>query len=90
MIDYDSVLSNPAFSDLEPERVEMIKELLKRLEGKNTFEAMGIITEFSRNIPKGREFGKEERVLMITAVLESMPPDERSRYSAILKMAGMI
>jgi len=88
MMDYDAIKKNPAFKDLEPERVEMLIELAKRLEGKGAVEALGILSEFSRKFPAGREFTKEERAVMIGAFLESMPRDERVKYESLLKIIG--
>ncbi len=86
MIDIDAMLLKPEFKNLEPERAAAFRELAVRLDGKNQIEALKEIMDFSKKTPKGRDFSKQEQMLMVQAMADSLPPEERKRYAPILKM----
>ena len=88
MMNFDEMLSKPVFNNLEPEKKEAFKQLLVKLDGKSSIESVGIIMEFSKNMPKGKPLSKEEQSVMISAALETMDERERKKFLPILKMMG--
>lgn len=83
---FENLLKKPVFDSLPPERREMLSELMKRLDGRSTAEAVGIMADFVRNMPKGGELPSAQQNAMIEAVLETMPENERNRIKGIIKM----
>lgn len=90
MANYEDILNKSAFHGLEPERKEALRELMRRLDGKNTIETMGIIMDFSKNMPKGREINKDEQSAMMHAILENMDNSDKQKFSAVIKMMEMM
>jgi len=89
MMDVDAILGNPAFRTLEPERAAWLRGLMLRLDGRGTAEAMVVIAEAMKKMPKGRALDRVEQNAMMEAVLEGLPPADRNRFKTILKMLGM-
>lgn len=86
---YDSMLDNPAFKDLELERREYFADLLKKMEGKNMVECMGIIISEKNKMPKGKDLSKDEQEQMLEALLNNMNEPERQKYKKIMKILGL-
>ena len=85
----DSILQNPAFHSLEPARVEALKGVMVRLEGKSVTESLPIVMEFMKKLPAGHELSRGELNAMAEAILAGLPEGDRNRFKAMLKMMGV-
>ncbi len=84
MIDYEKMLSDPAFQTLGTERVESFLSLLKRIDGKSIVESMMYIMDFWRKTQGGKPVSKHEQAAMIRVMMENLPDKERAKFSQIL------
>lgn len=87
-MDFDEILKKDAFKNIEKERIDAFRKISKQLEGKSTAEAMKILMDFCKTMPKGKNITREEKMLMINAVTESLPPAEKIKFEMALKMMG--
>lgn len=85
-INYDELLKNEAFTNIENERKQAFIQLAKDIEGKNFNETMDIIIKFSKNMPKGKKISNKEKQAMIMAITSSLPEEEKSKFKSILKV----
>jgi len=85
----NEILQKPAFQNLEPARIEALHDLMLKLEGLGTAEALQLIIDFMKRIPKGRELTRPEQNAMMEAVMESLPENDKNRFKSMLKMLGM-
>jgi len=85
----DEILRNPAFSDLEPARVDALRGLMVRLQGKSTTETMAMVMDFMQRAPKGRDLTRAEQNAMAEAILSGLPEDDKNRFKSMLKILGM-
>ena len=69
--------------DLSQEQQAFLEETLERIRGKSIPEAVAVISDAAKRMPKGREFTKEERMMMVEKVLETVPEGERGKYRKI-------
>lgn len=83
------ILNKPEFNSLNPEMKRAFATLSTEIKGKNSMEAMNIIMNFSKTIPKGTSISKQEQKLMINAFLETVSEKERQQYTMILKMFSL-
>ena len=88
MIDYEKMMAAPEFQSLEPERVESFLAAIKKIEGKSTIESLAIMTDFMKKMPKGRPLSKHEQAAMIKVMMESLPDQERVKFSQMLAFMG--
>jgi len=85
----NDMLQNQAFRTLEPTRVEALKGVMHRLEGKTTTESLPIVMDFMKKLPAGHELSREELNAMAEAILSGLPESDRNRFKTMLKMMGM-
>ena len=85
-LNYEEILKKPAFNSLEPERKEMMLELMRKLEGKGSMEALAILSDFAKKMPRGQELSRETQDMMIEALFETMPESDKARFKSIMKV----
>ena len=85
----NEILQKPAFQNLEPARIEALRNLMLKLEGLGTAEALQLIIDFMKRIPKGRELTRSEQNAMMEAMMEGLPENDKNRFKSMLKMLGM-
>jgi len=86
-IDYDSLFKKDAFKSIEPERIEIFKEFIKKAEGKNINQIMDLILEFGQKLPPGHNLTDYEKNAMMNAIFEALPENEKKQFRTIMKMA---
>jgi len=79
-------LKKPQFDALSPERKEMFLSLVDKLQGKSNMEAVVIITDFMKRMPKDKELTRAEQEAMTEAFLETMPESDRARFNSVINM----
>lgn len=89
-VNFDEILKDDAFKNVDENKVAIFKEIADKLEGKNASESMRILLEYQYSMPQGKSVSAEEKTLMLNAIMKRLPETERIRFSAILKMAGVI
>lgn len=85
----DDIFSDSAFDGLNDEQKEAFKKLYVRLQGKTMEEAMMVLMEFNRSMPKGKPISNAERNAMLSVVLESLDEKDRVQMKKVLKMLGI-
>ena len=89
-ISFDEVLKNDAFKSLEPEKVIALKEISEKIRGKSIPEAMNVLNSYKTVLNSGEPIPKEERELMITALLSSLDDEPREKFANAMKMIKMM
>ena len=89
-MDFDKILKDDAFKNIEPERVEAIKSLAKESEGKSMQEVMMLMMKYSKVLNSGRKLSKAETDAMLNALFESIDEEEREKFKSIIKLVEML
>ncbi len=82
------VLNKPAFKNLSPGKLEIIKQLMQKIEGKTGTEAVIAVVSHLSTIPKTETFSKEEQKVIIECILEDLPKNERAKILNIIKIVS--
>ena len=82
----DTILNDHAFSGMEPERLDAIRAIVQEVQGKNSYEALLIISKYGRALSKGREITTAERDAMISVIYSSLSPKEQANFKGVLKL----
>jgi len=85
-MDIDAILSKPVFSKMPPEQISAFKELILKLDGKTMIQAMPIMINFMKDVPKGPVLSAEEQEAMTEAVLESLNESEREKFKMMMAL----
>ena len=88
-INIETLLNDPAFTCLEPDRREYFAALSKKLNGRSTVEAAQMLIKARTDMPDGRELSDAEIKAMIAALLNALPEDERKQYKLIFSLVGI-
>jgi len=89
-INFDEALKNEAFRALEPEKIEAIKDIAHKIQGKSIPEAMVILNSYQAVLNSGKPIPKGERELMIAAILSSLDDEPREKFASAIKMVNMM
>ena len=82
----DELLKDPAFKNIEPERIEAVKNIIQEVKGKTSQEAMMVILKYAKPLRAGRKITKEESSAMLNLVYESLSEGEREQFKGIIKL----
>ena len=89
-ISFDEVLKNEAFKSLEPEKLSALKDIAIKIQGKSIPEAMAVLNSYQSVLNSGQSIPKEERELMIAAILSSVDDESREKFASAMKMVQMM
>ena len=90
MQNFDDVLKSEAFKNLDPQKLEAIKDIAAKIQGKSMPEAMAILSSYQTVLNSGKPISKEERELMIAAILSAMDNESREKFTSAMKMVNMM
>lgn len=82
----DKILSNNAFDNIEPERLDAIRGIVEEVRGKSSYEALMIITKYGKALSKGREVTPAEKDAMISVIYSSLSPSDQESFKGVLKL----
>lgn len=86
MDNFDELINKPEFGSLSEEQKNYYKELMERLQGKNSMEIMAIMVEYGKKAPKGAPMSEEEQELMLNAVTEGLSQRDKDNFLRIVKI----
>ena len=89
-ISFDEVLKNDAFKSLEPEKLAALREIATKIQGKSIPEAIAVLNSYQSVLNNGKPIPKEERELMIAAILSSLDDEPREKFASAMKMVQMM
>ena len=84
-MDFDKLFKKKAFENIESETTNAFKDLAEKTKNKSFNETVDLIVEFSKNMPKGKKISAEEKNAMISAMLESMSQNDKTKFKEILQ-----
>lgn len=89
-MDFDNILEEDVFKNIEPERIEAIKNLAKEAEGKSMQEVMMLLLKYNKVLSNGRKITKEERDAMFNTLLRNLDDSKKDQFKNILKVLEMM
>lgn len=89
-MDFNKIIEDDAFKNIEPERLEAIISLAKETEGKSMQEVMMIMMKYSKILNAGRKLSKSETDAMLNALFKNINEDERDKFKNIIKLVEMM
>ncbi len=87
-MDFDNIFSNEAFKNIEPARIQALKEVASQIQNKSMNETFDILISFAKNMPDGRELSKAEKLAMFEVIKSYITPQQRGSIEMIMKMMG--
>ena len=90
MQNFDDVIKSEAFKNLEPAKLEAIKYIAAKIQGKSVSEAMVILNSYQEVLNSGKPISKEERELMVAAILSAMDSESREKFTSAMRMVSMM
>ena len=85
-INIDELFKTPSFASLSEEQKELYKQTFDRIKGKSFAEAVVVIMDMAKKMPKGTEMTVAEKRVMIEAFIESAPLVDRGKYRKMAEM----
>ena len=82
----DTILSNNAFDNIEPDRLDAIRCIVEEVRGKSSYEALMIISKYGKALSRGREVTPAEKDAMISVIYSSLSPKEQESFKGVLKL----
>jgi len=89
-IDFDEVIKNEAFKSLEPEKLEAIRDIAFKIQGKSIPEAFALLNSYQSVLNSGKPIPQKEKELMIAAILSALDEEPREKFTSALKMVNMM
>ncbi|MDR1537337.1 MAG: hypothetical protein LBU32_04960 [Clostridiales bacterium] len=84
--DIDSLFDQDAFSDLEPERLELFRSFAYQIEGKSGPEIISLFMRFHKELSKGRPLDPYEKQAIIEAIGDFLPDSEQAKFRTVVRM----
>lgn len=89
-MDIDKILEGDTFKNIEPERLEAVKNLAKEAEGKSMQEVMMLMIKYNKILSNGRQISKEERDVMLNTLFNNLDESKKGQFKSILKVLEMM
>lgn len=89
-INFDEALKNESFKSLEPEKIEAIKDIAQKIQGKSIPEALAVLNSYQAVLNSGKPIPQRERELMIAAIMSSLDDEPREKFASAMKMINMM
>ena len=90
MQNFDDVIKSEAFRNLEQDKLDAIKDIAAKVRGKSMPEAMALLSSYQEVLNSGKPVSKNERELMIAAILSAMDDESREKFISAMKMVSMM
>ena len=86
----DHILENDAFKNIEPERIDAVKNIVMEAKGKSVGEVMLIFAKYAKSLNNGHKISEEEKEAMTSAILEGLSEKEKEQFKGVLKVLEMM
>jgi len=87
---FDEIIKGDAFRSLDPRKLDAIRDIAAKIQGKSIPEALSILNAYQEVLNSGKPISKEERELMIAAILSAMDDQSREKFTSAMKMVSMM
>lgn len=79
-----NIRNNPAFQQMDPQKQQMVEELIQALSGKQLMEALPVITNWQKKMEQqGLSFTPQENMLLTEIFTAQMTPAQRKQYNML-------
>ncbi|MDR2899176.1 MAG: hypothetical protein LBU94_02560 [Clostridiales bacterium] len=86
----EDALKSDAFKNIEAEKIQAIRELSTKIQGKSIPEVLSIFNGYSHVFQNGNQISSNEREQMITVLLGVMDKENREKFVSAIKMVNMM
>lgn len=87
----DDLTSNPLLKDINPQKMQILGEILSQADTKNTNELLPFFMAASQKASSmGVAFSNSETDLIIDILTQNMTPSEKARVNSIRKLAMLV
>jgi hypothetical protein len=87
-INTEEMLKSNAFKNIDPELLQLLTNLMAKLQDKSVSEATPIVIKFMTTLPKHLTITKPQEEAMLKEVMKNLSPADQSKINAMLKLSG--
>lgn len=78
-------------NNLDPDMLRETKDVMSNLKGKSDQEVLETLVKLAaKKNQSGKKLTKEQSQAILTAMKESLPPNQRKKFEAVLQMMEML
>ena len=89
-VNFDEIIKNEAFKSLESEKLEAIRDIAFKIQGKSIPEAFALLNSYQEVLNSGKPIPQKEKELMIAVILSSLEEEPREKFTSALKMVSIM
>lgn len=87
----DELFQKEAFKNMDPQKIEMAKNMAQQMQGKSEMEALQLMMQMAQQMnPSGKRMSQTERAGMIEAMRSILPEQQQQKFDALIKMMEMM
>lgn len=89
---YDELFNNDAFKNVDPNKVEIAKQMAQNLQGKSEQEVLQTIMHMASQMQSsgGTPMSRAEQRAMIEAMRSTLPQEQQKKFDAMVRMMEMM
>lgn len=88
-MDFDKLMENDAFKNIDAERVQMLKKISEEIKGKNAQQVLSVLSSYKSFFSGANKITDSEKKLMISVILEQLSDEEKEKFNKIMKMMNL-
>jgi len=85
-MDVEALFRKPAFAQLEPKQVQVLKHFAQEIPGKSPTEVARMYVQVNQKLAEVKPLTSSERNAIVDAVRESLPPSDRQKLNSFMKI----
>jgi len=85
-MDVDALFRKPAFTQLEPKQVQVLRQFAQEIPGKSATEVARMYVQLNQKLAEVKPITSTERNAIVEAVREAMPPKDRHKLNSFMKI----
>lgn len=90
-MNFDDLINNPSLKDINPQKLQILNEVLSNAAGKTTNELLPYFMAASKQADsKGMSFSNQETDLIINLLTQNMNEAEKARINSIRRLTMLM
>lgn len=85
-MDIEALFRKPAFTQLEPEQIQLLKQFARDMQGKNTADIARLYMQVNQKINQVKPITQAQRSAIIDTIRNALPEQDRQKVNGFIKM----
>ncbi|MCL2400590.1 MAG: hypothetical protein FWC91_12705 [Defluviitaleaceae bacterium] len=85
-MDIEALFRKPAFTQLDPAQVQLLKQFARDMQGKSTADIARLYMQVNQKITQIKPISSSQRNAIIETIRNALPEQDRQKVNGFIKM----